>query len=191
MCPYLIACLLIYLFIYYSFFSFIFTGDAGEEMSSEIGPISPMLARFHQHLISGSLEQRASAAERLFNLSAEDEGAQLILSSPPGIRALVSSSYVPSMRLRAAACLYQASCKCSSHISLSATCTLSWHGSFLLGLWRHVCVQSECCCGKTSAKFSCLVGQGSRRAATSQSSLHLLLDFPAGLIFLPEASACQ
>lgn len=54
--------------------------------------ISPMLARLYQHLVSGSLEQRSSAAERLFNLSAEDEGAQLVLSSPPGIRALVSSA---------------------------------------------------------------------------------------------------
>ncbi|KAK9862459.1 hypothetical protein WJX84_002753 [Apatococcus fuscideae] len=35
----------------------------------------------------------ARDAERLFNLSAEDEGAQLILSSPQGIRALIELLY--------------------------------------------------------------------------------------------------
>ena len=65
--------------------------------------MSPMLARLYQHLVSGSLEQRSSAAERLFNLSAEDEGAQLVLSSPPGIHALVRhsaslSSFAPPHR---------------------------------------------------------------------------------------------
>ena len=60
-----------------------------------MGPISPMLARLHAHLTAGSLDLRASAAERLFNLSAEDEGAQIVLSSPGGIRALVSCQLIP------------------------------------------------------------------------------------------------
>ncbi len=63
----------------------------GEQGAAAIPALNPMLARFHQHLIAGSLDLRASAAERLFNLSAEDEGAQLVLSSPGGIRALVGA----------------------------------------------------------------------------------------------------
>ncbi|KAK9863425.1 hypothetical protein WJX84_000788 [Apatococcus fuscideae] len=65
----------------------------GEQESTEMGPISPMLARLHAHLTAGSLDLRASAAERLFNLSAEDEGAQIVLSSPGGIRALIELLY--------------------------------------------------------------------------------------------------
>ena len=64
-------------------------GDVGEHATSAIPPVNPALARLHQHLVAGSLDLRAAAAERLFNLSAEDEGAQLVLSSPGGIRALV------------------------------------------------------------------------------------------------------